>query len=101
MINDNSDKSNVFPLFQALESEFCVTKSIETLKNIIDVYIDVYNNNELIGEYDIVDSTILMLSNNPSCELLDYLNGKYEVLEDGDLKAEILELINLIKIHLQ
>ncbi|WP_236942876.1 hypothetical protein, partial [Escherichia fergusonii] len=50
--------------------------------------------------HHIFDSTMLLLSNNPSDELILHLEKKYELVDDNGMKVEILGLIKMIKMHL-
>ena len=54
----------------------------------------------LVGKYEIFDTTSLLLSNNPSNEFISYLEKKLLFYKNQDLKKELYELINMIKMHL-
>ena len=71
-------------------------KSIDSLKKMIDIYIEAYKKDVVIGEHEIVDSIIMILSNNPDHVLIEYLEKKREGEESDDLKEEIGELIKLV-----
>jgi len=62
----------------------------------IDIYIEAYKKDVVIGEHEIVDSIIMILSNNPDHVLIEYLEKKREGEESDDLKEEIGELIKLV-----
>jgi len=55
---------------------------------------------ELIGKYEIFDTTSLLLSNNPSYELISYSEKKLLFYKEEDLKKDLRKLINMMKINL-
>ncbi len=91
---NNSEK--LYSSFCEAENEFCTKKSIDSLKKMIDIYIEAYKKDVVIGEHEIVDSIIMILSNNPDYALIDYLEKKREDEESDDLKEEMGELIKLV-----
>ena len=91
-----TNSENIYFSFCEAENEFCTKKSIDSLKKMIDIYIEAYKKDVVIGEHEIVDSTIMILSNNPDHVLIEYLEKKREGEESDDLKEEIGELIKLV-----
>lgn len=91
-----TNSENLYFSFCEAENEFCTGKSIDSLKKMIDIYVEAYKKDEVIGEHEIVDSTIMILSNNPDHALIEYLEKKREEEESDDLKEEIGELIKLV-----
>ena len=100
MTNQIYEKKDLYQNFCEKEKSFCLSNSVETLKDISDIYIEMYTGDGSVYEHDIFDSTMLLLSNNPSDELILHLEKKYELVNDNGMKVEILGLIKMIKMHL-
>ena len=72
------------------------------LKKIIDIYIEVFLDENLVDDHEIFDSTNILLSNYASFDLINYLKDKIKKNDNNDeLKKDLFELINMVKINLQ
>ncbi len=93
---------DVFTRFQMYETDFLQSENIFYLKKIIDIYIEVFLDENLVDDHEIFDSTNILLSNYASFDLINYLKDKIKKNDNNDeLKKDLFELINMVKINLQ
>ena len=93
---------DVFTRFQMYETDFLQSENIFYLKKIIDIYIEVFLDENLVDDHEIFDSTNILLSNYASSDLINYLKDKIKKNDNNDeLKKDLFELINMVKINLQ
>ena len=93
---------DVFTRFQMYETDFLQSENIFYLKKIIDIYIEVVLDENLVDDHEIFDSTNILLSNYASFDLINYLKDKIKKNDNNDeLKKDLFELINMVKINLQ
>lgn len=86
--------------FDINEKKFLKNNDTVFLKNIIDIYIEVYLNENFTDDHGIFDRTYILISNYPSQKLIAYLKNKIKDHYQIDLIKDLDELINLIKINI-
>ncbi|WP_282628405.1 hypothetical protein [Empedobacter sedimenti] len=92
---------NIFKRFSENENSFISSHEIIFLKNIIDIYIENFLDNNITDDHCIYDTTNILLSNHPSVEIINYIKNKIKTYPQLDLKENLQELVFLIELNLR